>query len=450
MKKEDRIQTLKDKSLKYSIKDGIASSITSNIDGTYIPQLALAFKGSSFQVGLISAFSGLVSPLSQIIGDKLMEKFSRKKILSIFIALQAILMLGIGVLAYVFYKGFFQDSMIYILICLYTLITVFGGIAYTPWFSLIGDITSHETRGKFLGRRNLIITLIGLAIIPLGLVLDKVEAMGYLMLGFATIFAIAGFAKLIARYYLNKHYELKLKLKKGYYFSFLDFIKRFDDVGKFAVYYAVFNMAIMIASPFFAVYMREGLSFGYLEITIISLTSSIFYLMFTPLIGRMSDKYGNVKLFFISCIFFSINPFLWIFIKSFWLLAIIPQLITGIANATLGIAVSNFIYNMSKPEHHALCITYLNILVGIGTFVGAILGGLIIKFIPSGFALSPFITIFIISGIARLFISVSLVKKLRETEDDVKRFPQIKMDPIHPLKTLHTDLSAVRSILRTK
>lgn len=450
MKREEQIEKLKEKSLRYSLKDGAASSINSNIEGTYIPQLALAFKGSAFQVGLISAFSGLLSPLSQIIGDKLMEKKSRKKILSFYIGLQVLLIFGIAALAYIFYRGYFQESMIYILIGVYTLVTITSGIIYPAWFSLVGDITSKETRGKFLSKRNVIITIIGLAIIPLGLVLDKVEAAGYLMIGFSAIFAIAGLSRLMSRYFILKHYEPKLELKKGYYFSLLDFIKRFDDVGKFAVYYAVFNLAIMIASPFFAVYMREGLSFDYFQITIISLTSSLFYLVFTPLIGRISDKYGNIKLFFFSCVLFSINPFLWIFIKSFWALAIIPQLVTGVANAALGIAVSNFIYNMSKTEHRALCITYLNILVGIGTFVGSILGGLIIKFIPSTFIISPFICIFIISGISRLFISISLVKKLKETEDNAKKFPRIKIDPIHPLKTLHTDISAVRSILRTK
>ena len=49
----------------------------------------------------------------------------------------------------------------------------------------------------------------------------------------------------------------------------------------------------MIASPFFAVYMLEELKFSYYMYIAVILSSSIFYLLFLPLAGKFSDKYGN-------------------------------------------------------------------------------------------------------------------------------------------------------------
>lgn len=451
MKKEAKeIETKKQKSLSYSIKDGAASSVHSSIEATFIPQLALALKGSAFQVGLISAFSGLLSPLAQILGDKLLEKKPRKKILLTFITIQIFLVLIIAGLAYLYYKNIFQNELIYGIIGVYTLITICSGILYPAWFSLIGDLVPKDCKGKFFSKRNIITTLAGLIIIPLGLILDKMEAFGYLMLGFSLLFIIAAIARAVSLIYISKHYSPKFKLHKGYYFSLRDFIKRFDDVGKFAIYYAIFQFALMIASPFFAVYMKNVLQLDYLQITIISLSSSIFYMLFSPLMGKISDRHGNIKLLYISTLLFSLNPFLWTFIKSFIGLTLIPQLVTGLANAAMGIAVTNFIYNMTRPEHRALCMSYLNILAGIGIFFGSIAGGLIIKLIPETFIFSPFIAMFIISGVARLLVSLFFVGKLKETEDNAKPFPRTRISFLHPIHSIHSEISLIKKITHEK
>ncbi|MEK6856071.1 MAG: MFS transporter [Nanoarchaeota archaeon] len=443
---QKEIEIQKKKSLNYSLKDGTAASIDSNIQATYLPQFALALNSSSFQIGLMSAFSGILSPLAQLIGDKLIESHSRKKIIIVFNTLQAILLILMAILAFGFGKNLLQNSSVYILISLYILLTIFAGIAYSPWFSLIGDLVPKNEKGKFFSKRNIILTLAGLVIIPFGLALDSIETAGYLMLGFAIIFTISSIARTISVYFINKHYEPKFKLKKGYYFSIFEFVKRFDNVGKFAVYYALFNLALMLASPFFAVYMKQELHFNYLQITIISLASSIFYILFSPLIGKISDKYGNIKLLYVSTVLFALNPLLWLISNSFWSITLIPQLVTGLANAAMGISVGNFIFNMTKQEHRALCITYLNILAGIGTFLGSIIGGLILKFLPSEVMINPFVAIFIISALARFAVARGLVRKLKEDEDNIKPIPSIKIDFLHPIKTLSSEIQLIKKI----
>src|SRR3989344_9276346 len=90
----------------------------------------------------------------------------------------------------------------------------------------------------------------------------------------------------------KKIFNPNFRIRRGYYFSFWDFLKNYDNFGKFAVYQAAFFFAVMLSSPFFAVYMLEDLKFSYVTFTIVTLSSSVFFLIFSPLAGKFSDKYG--------------------------------------------------------------------------------------------------------------------------------------------------------------
>jgi len=447
MKKEaDKQNNSKNnKALSISLKEGAITSIQSNIDATYIPQYTLALNGTSFHVGILSAISGLLNPLASLLGDKLMESKKRKKIVLFSAILQILLFAGIAALGYLMYHNYFKQYLIYALIILYSLLWFIAGIGYPAWFSWIGDLTEKIERGKYFGRRNKILTLVGILLIPVGFILDYFETKGILLLAFSALFLIASLTRTISVYLLIKQYEPKFKLKKNYYFSMFDFLKRFDDVGKFAVYYALFTLVLMLASPFFAVYMREKLQFNYLEITLISLTSSIFYMIFSPLAGKISDKYGNVILLYLGCILLSLNPLLWIFLKDPISLSLIPQLIVGASNAALAISATNYIFNMSSKDRRALCISYMNILYGIGVFIGSLLGGIMLTIMPAYFA-NPFMIVFAISSLLRFAVSIFFIKRLKETEDRVKKFPKAKISLIHPLRTIHSEINLLRKI----
>ena len=225
----------------------------------------------------------------------------------------------------------------------------------------------------------------------------------------------------------------------------MDFLKRFDNFGKFAVYQALFNFVLMIASPFFAVYMLQELNFNYITFMIVTISSTIFYLLFVPLIGKFSDKYGNRLLLHTGAFLFSINPILWIFIKSPLLLILIPQMIVGLANAALVIGHINFTYGSVSKEHRAICTAYANILIGIGVFFGSLLGGLIINYAHPSF-INTFVFVFLISAIGRFAVSFIFLKILK----DEKKFPSLPPQHIHlfhPFKTIHSEIGWVKHVM---
>ena len=438
MQKEDN----KKKALQVSIKEGNASAIATGIAETQVVPFALALNASSFQIGLLNSLAGLISPLAQLYGDKLMENHSRKTIVRRFVFWQSILWLALISFAFLFWKGFFVDSLPILFIIAYTLLAALGGIAYPAWFSWMGDLVPEKERGKYFGKRHKITGFFGLiATLIGGLILDISKTHGLVLFGFSIIFFIAFIARMTSYSYFRKQYSPKFKLERKYYFSIWSFIKRFDNFGKFAVYNAFFNLVLMIASPFFAVYMLKELNFSYLTFTIISMSSSIFILIFAPLSGKFADKYGNRKLFSLGCLLFSINPFLWMVFKAPVIL-ILVQAISGLANAAHMLAITNFTYDSTSQKHRALCITYTNILAGIGVFIGSLFGGFLVNYWrPS--SLGPFMFVFLISGIGRLAVSLFLVPRIKE-QKKVMPLKEPKINIMHPIKTFQHEVSFIK------
>jgi|SRR3989338_6252839 len=432
----------KKKALKISVKEGSASAVAIGLADTQVTPFALAINASSFQIGLLNSLAGLISPLAQLYGDKLMESHSRKSIVRKFVFWQALLWLGMITFSFLFWKGIFQEHLAIIFIIAYTILAALGGIAYPAWFSWMGDLVPEKERGKYFGKRHKITGLFGLiATLIGGLILDITKTHGLVLMGFGIIFFLASVARMVSYSYLRKQYAPEFNVKKTDYFSLLSFVKRFDNYGKFAVYNALFNLVLMIASPFFAVYMLKDLGFNYLTFTVISMSSSVFILFFAPLAGKFADKYGNRKLFSLGCLLFSLNPILWIVFKIPIMLILI-QAIAGLANAAHMISITNFTYDSTRKSHRALCITYTNILGGIGIFFGALIGGILVNYAhPPN--INPFLFVFFVSAIGRWLVSLFLVPQIKE-QKKVTKLNEPHFNLLHPVKTFQSEVSFVK------
>jgi MFS family permease len=446
--KSERVIRAKQRALKDSINEGASSSFAAGVSTSYITRFALELKSTPFQIGVLSSLAGIIYPISQLIGSKLMAKHSRKKIVIKFVIFQALMWIPLAILSILFWKEFFQQYLPYVLIGCYTLMVAFGGVAYPAVFSWLGDLVPPKDRGKFFSVRNRAMELVGLAaVLMAAFFLDAFETKGLVFIGFAVLFMSALTFRMISYYFFKKQYSPKFKVNKSSYFSIWNFLHTFDNYGKFSVYLMFFNLAIMIASPFFAVYLVNELKVtGYVMFTVIMMSSSVFYLLFTPLAGKFSDKYGNIKLFYISNIFFAITPILWIFTKTPLSIILIPQLSAGIANAAYVISTTNFTYESVSPQRRGICVAYTNLLTGVGVFVGSLVGGFLLKYLSIS-GLNIFFFVFILAAISRFVVGVVFLPYLKE-EKKVQRIPHVHVSLMHPFKTLHTEVGWFKSIFK--
>lgn len=435
----------KKQALNTSIKEGSAASASYSFGDSYISVFATEVSqkinpaNTGLYIGALSALTSFISPLSQYFGAKLIEKHSRKKVVRIFVLLQALLWIPIAIMSFLFYYDILSTSVLYLTIIAYSLIIATGGIAYPAWFSWMGDLVDEKERGRYFSKRNLITGIVGLVAIIIGtFFINQSEKSSTLLICLGIFFIIASIFRLISFSYFKKQYHKNIIIRKRDEFSFWQFIKRYDNYGKFSVYQAIFNLSIMLASPFYIVYMKQALNYSYTTIMVVTISSSIFYLLFSKTLGKFADRYGNIKLMYIANISFALIPLLWILNSNPLWLIFVPQLIAGIGNVAFVLSLTNFTYDSVSPAKRGLCVTYTNMLVGAGGFIGAILGGLMIKYltIPS---IDKFIAFFIIAAIVR-FAAMLFLIPLKEVKK-VRSFHPFQIKLFHPFKTMHHEVS---------
>ena len=406
---EAQIEEQKKKSLKYSIGDGITTSVMDGSGSSYISPFAIALGASNTQIGFLSSIPGLFSPLSQLITVRLLPRIkSRKKVVLTVVLLQALTWLPIMLLPFIM-----KSNQVNLLIILFTLLAAFGSFGGPVWASWMGDLIKSEERGKYFGNRN---SIAGLTAIVFSFIsaylLDVLSAK--LFIAFTIMFSTAMLGRLLALYFLNKQYEPEFSFNPEYYFSFTQFLKKmpYTNFGKFSIYFALIVFTTNIAAPFFAVYMLKNLHFTYLEYMIVTITATLASLIGMRFWGKISDLYGNIKTLYILGFFVSLVPLWWVFNQNILFLICI-QLVSGFAWGGFNLSASNFIYDVVSREKRALAIAYFNVLNGRAVFLGASLGALLLKFNLITF-MEPILFIFLISAVLRLIVHIFLRKNIHE------------------------------------
>jgi len=416
-----KIKKLKKRARWHSIKEGIFSRAKDSFGFNYISPFAIAINTSNSMIAMLSSINGLLGPLSQLFGSRFIEKYPRKKIVLRTVFFESLMWIPMIVIAYLYYKGIITTILPLLLLFFFAVYIILSNMGYPAWFSWIGDIVDEGYRGRWFSKRNLILGFISVVLtIGAAFFLDYFKKNNSIMQGFIILFSLAIIARLISWKIFRKQYEPKIKLKKGYYFSFWDFLikARQNNFGKFTIFKAFLGFAASISSPLLVIYLLRYLEFNYVTYMIVILSGTLFSILMLGLWGKFADKYGNYRVLCITTVLIPTVPILWILNPSPIYLILVPSLISGISWAGFNLAAGNFIYDNVSPQKRGLAVSYNNMLYGIGIFLGAGLGAILIKYLTVSF-IEPLFLIFIISGITRMivvFISLPKLKEIRKTE----------------------------------
>ncbi len=409
-----------------SIKEGIFWSIKVAFGEKYISPFAIAINTSNSLVAMLSSISGLAGPISQIIGSRMIEKNSRKKILVRALTLETLMLLALISIGILFYKGIITTFLPILLVFTFGLYIFFGNLGHPAWFSWMGDIINENKRGRYFSKRNLILGFVSIIFALIAaFFLDYTQKNNLTIIGFIILFSLTLVVQVFRIKTIKNQYEPEFKLKKGYYFSFLEFIKKApqNNFGRFSIYRFLIAFASTTSSALIAVYLLRYLNFSYLEYIIIILANSAFAILMINLWGKIADKHGNYFVLAITSIAIPLIPFLWILNPSIIYLILVPQLIGGISWAGFYLATGNIIYDNVSQQKRGLAVSYYNLMLGAGIFLGASLGAILIKILPSNIVPS-IITIFVLSGLLRMsvvFWWLPKIKEIRKKEKFGKR-----------------------------
>lgn len=419
-RKEDE---LKHKARRYSIQEGIFASAKEAFGTNYVSPFAIAINMSNSLVAMLSSVAGIFGPISQMFGSRLIEKHSRKKVLRKKVFLEALMWIPLIIIAILFYKGIITNILPVFLIFFFSLYVMLANMGYPAWFSWMGDIIDEKYRGRWFSKRNLLSGFVSLVLaISASFFLDYFKKNDWTMFGFIILFSLALIARLISWRILKKQYEPKIKLKKGYHFSFMEFLIKApkNNFGRFAIFRACFAFSTSISSAVVAIYLLRTLQLSYSYYMIILFSATVFSLIVMELWGKIADKYGNYFVLVITTILIPLIPIAWILSTSLFYLIIVPGVIRGVSWAGFNLASGNFIYDNVSKQKRGLAISYFNVLMGIGVFLGAGLGALLIKFLNTK-TIEPIIMIFLIGTIVRMIVVFWWVPKFREIKK-IKKF----------------------------
>jgi MFS family permease len=397
-----------EKSLKYSIFDGSANAAMAGLTQDYIAPLALAFKAAASQIGLLACIPNLAMAFSQLFTPLLAEKAgSRKKLVLFSSGIHALMWLPILALLF-----FLPGNKVCWLIALFTLTTIFGSLGNPAWGSMMADLVPEEIRGRYFGTRGRICGFITLYFFILGGVTLQYFSHS-LVTGFAVLFSGAFVFRLISWFFLSRQYEPPMQtasIHSGMTELLGTLFK--SNLGKFALYVALINLATNIAGPFFAVYMLRDLGFDYFTFVLVTAASTLTNLMFLTYWGKRTDKAGNIFILKITSALVPIAPLLWMFNTHIWYLLLV-QVIAGFAWSGFNLASSNFVYDAAPSEKRTRYIAIFNALNGCGICFGALLGGVLISYLPALFG-HTFFGLLIISGVTRGVVAVFLIRDISE------------------------------------
>ena len=422
------------KSLHYSIIDGVFFTIMLGSGERFFVPFALMLGANYFQVGLLVSLPLLFGSLSQLFSTHLIEKVhSRKKVVVVGVFFQA-LMFAPMILLY------FAPIHPVFLFLLFTIgYWICGHIVAPAWNSWMGDLVDMQSRGSYFGKRSKIMefsTLITFMIAGYAMHLMKGHNLEYV--GFLTLFAVALIARLISFHFLNKKYEPYFEINSESKFTLLQFIKKLKSTnfGHFVLFAALMNFSFYVSAPYFTPYMLKELHFSYFQYMVIVAASMTSRLIFMPIWGHHIDKHGTKKILTLSASLLPSTVLMWMFSGNFyWIVAL--HIMAGFVWSGFELSSFNFILDSTSSEKRARCVAYYNALNGVFILLGSLLGSQLVKI--NLFSATSVYTAFLGSFVLRVLFTSTLLPHLKEvrpveTITYRKLFLQALLQPVTVLK----------------
>lgn len=423
------------RSLRYSLRDGVAYSVMSGAAESYLSAFALFLKASAQEVAWLASVPPLIGSWAQLLSAWLARRGVHRKRLIVGGALaQALLWIPIALLP----LGLEHHAVGALIVCVVAYHAA-GNLIAPQWNSLMGDLVPERRRGRYFARRTRYATVAStLALAGAGVLLHWLDGVGHTLAGYVALFGIAVAARLVSASYLARMYDPG-EAHAGHGPGFIsDLGVRVrallgSDFLRFSLSIAAMQGAVAIAAPMFAVHMLRDLQFSYLQFMANTASSVLVQIIMLNAWGRIADRLGNRAVFVTTGWVIPLVPLLWILHDGFWYLCAV-QMLSGLCWAGFSLSSANFLYDLRPGRPLASYLALHAVLGATAVFAGAMLGGALAEHLPQALALGPLSVhwayplygVMAVSALARVAAMGLLVSRVRE----VRTVPQASLGQI--------------------
>jgi MFS family permease len=422
----DPIYLKKTKSVNYSVKDGLYTSIKAGLTENFVMPFAIALNASSGMLAALSSVPQLIASFMQLFAQSSLKFFkTRSKLIFWSAFIQAFMWLPL-----LFIPLIAGDNIVlaFVLLLIFvTLETTIGTFQGPIYNSILGDIIDENKRGEFFGKRNRVVNLLGfISTVIAGILLsyfknlDNDGTVHYVFFGFAILFILAFISRLISSYYKSRIYDPPYDAPKNN-ISFWNFLKNMthNNYGIFVLYVFTFKLVANISAPFFALYLLRDMQMNYMHYTLIIGASILASFVMMGFWGKLIDRRGSKLVLQISGFLIPLSPLLLLLgiyipdpnIRFVYIL--IEEMFSGAVWAAFNLSTSSFLFDATEKDERIKYIAYYNFLAGIAVFLGAMFGGVLIKVYPI-WVLSAIPFVLLTTGLLRFIVTVVFIKKVKE------------------------------------
>ena len=412
-------QDLEEPSRRYGLRDGACQAITQGSGEQYLSAFALLLGASPLHLSVLSALPQLIGTGAQLASVKLLRWFpDRKALIRAGTAGQALSWLPILLLPLLF-----PQSGPLLLILSTTVYFACNQFTTPTWNSFIADHLNEHERGTYFARRATIMASLSFgALCAAGWLLSLWQDHSHSWIGFALIFAAAGAARWMSAAALVKVDDVHATPHLDPSPSFRRFLAGTSlSFRRFLLFSGMMHAAVLIAGPFFVLYMLRDLHLAYWGYGAWLAAGILGQLATLSAWGRFADRFGNKALLTVTGFMVPFLPMLYLAGTNLGFLLFV-NFMGGVTWGGLALGLQNYVFDAVRPEDRAKAVATYSTINAVGWCLGALMGSWLVGALPSRITIGQYShelssnlpLVFFVSGLLRLAVSSSFLRTFHE------------------------------------
>jgi hypothetical protein len=390
--------------LRISAAEGTATNVMVGIGETYLPAFVLALTGSQLACGLVSTLPLVIGATLQLASPWLLRTCgSYRRWVALCAAVQAATFVPLLAAAL---TGRMPVVAVFALVALYWA-TGFGGSG--PWNAWIETLVPARVRIRYFAWRTRVNQWgIVAGFLAGGIALQAADRLGIPLAVFALLFFLAAASRFVSVGLLSLQREPQPP-PSGPAMSLRAIFRALStgENGRLLLYLMAAQAAVQIAGPYFNPFMLSELHFSYTIYAIVICTATVAKIYFLPTVGRIADRVGVRRVFWMSAVASVFVPALWL-LSNNWMYLVGVQVISGMAWCAFDLATLLLFIETIPRQKRVDVLAFFNLANSVAMAGGSLLGAGILSALGTGY--NAYLALFAISALGRGLAILLLVR----------------------------------------
>jgi len=344
------------------------SNLGSGIASPFLPYYAASLNFSSSELGILQGIQNVFPNVFQLHFGRLSDQLHKR---IIFIVLANL----ISSIMFFFMIGE-TDPVLFITLVLIQ--SVMSAMLTPAWNAKMTDVAHQNKRGLMYSNFALLGNLAMLASGAIFIAYTYLSPIHNYSIYYVP-FLFAGILGVASSLIIFKEKDSVSVTKSARQTSFKELVRSNKDFKYFLITQAIFNFGMSISWPLFYITTVRVLSATYYEVGIINIVSLAATVLTVRRFGKIVDRSGTKVPIILSRLLFLPVPLVYAFANNVFDLYLL-NIVSGVGSAISTIAFLAYLMDIAPVEYRAQYIGFYNMIIGIVTFAGSLIGGFVAQY----------------------------------------------------------------------